>query len=316
MLTPIIIQVLLGLVIIYFVYRMSLWLMKKDELVANERKHLNTKEHVKVVDGFAYTTLATNRSWNTVNPDARNYKRLRRSYNRRGGAQFSYSFWIYLDDTSPENVAHKDILLRGDRNVYSFNSKTDLDDGVLKTSVSKTVEDIVIKCPRIRFGPTHDSLVVELNTLHNPDEKIAINPIAASASEDASLRHNVLKLMQHRWTLFTFTFEDSVAINDFEDGIMVRFYVNDILYNTSTVKSTLRPNNGALFLMPSSGDSSIKNGRIGDVGYFNYALSGDMVRENFQRGPPKFPSKDIMGGDSLGDPLYLSEYNKLDMYNT
>jgi hypothetical protein len=312
----IVIQVVLGLVIVFFVYRMSLWLMKKDELVTNERRHLNTKETVRIVDGYAYTSIATNRSWNTVNPDARNYVRLRRSYNRKGGAQFSYQFWMYLDDTTPENVAGKDILMRGDRTNFKYQTSTELDDGVLANTVTRNAEGIVIKCPRIRFGPTHDSIVIELNTLHNPDEMITIDPIAASGGEDTSLRHNILKLMQHKWVLFTFTFEDSVAINDFEDGILVRFYVNDILYNTSSVRSTLRPNNGAFYLMPASGDSTIKNGRIGDVTYYNYAVSGAMIRENFERGPPKYPCKEIMGGDSLGEPLYLSEYNKLDIYNT
>lgn len=315
-LTSIVMQVLLGLVVVFFVYRMSLWLMKKDQLVIDERKHLNTKETVRIVDGFAYTALATNRSWNTVNPASRNYMRLRRSYNRKGGAQFTYAFWMYLDDTSPENVGNKDILIRGDRNEFSYNSETAVADTMLSNTISKNVNGVVVKCPRIRFGPTHDSYVIELNTLHDPNAMIVINPIPATSGEDSSMRHNVLKLMQHRWTLLTFTFEDNVAINDFEDGIMVRFYVNDILYKTSTIRSTLRPNNGAFYLLPSGDDSSIKNGRIGDVTYFNYALSTAMVRENFERGPPKYPCKDIMGGDSLGDPLYLSEYNKLDVYNT
>lgn len=308
------VQVAIGVLIVYCIYRMSLWLLKKDELVINEKTSKNPKETYRIVNGYVHTTLATNRSWSTINPNARNYARIRRSYNRKGGAQYSYGFWLFLDDTTPENVGNKDLILRGDSSPYTYQKRMVYDDGLIKDVVNQDITGIVVKAPRIRFGPTHDSFVVELNTLHNPDEKIRINPVAAS--EDSTLRHNVLKLMQHKWVMLTFTFEDNVAINDFEDGIVVRFFVNDLLYHTASIKSTLRPNNGDFYLLPSTQESSIKNGRIGDVFYYNYAVSHQMVKERFTKGPPKYPCTDLMGGDDMGDPLYLSEYNKLDIYNT
>lgn len=307
-------QVVLGLVIIFCVYKMSLWLLRKDRLVVDDINDKDPKEMTKIVDGYVFTTLAANRSWSTLNPEAMNFVKLPRSYNRKGGAQFTYSFWLYMDDTSSENVANKDILLRGDNRVYTFQKVTDYDDGMIRDTIKQDVTDVLIKSPRIRFGPTYDSFVVELNTLHNPDEKIFISPM--SSSDDATLRHNVLKLMQHRWAMFTFTFEDNVAINDFEDGILVRFYVNDLLYGTYTIRSTLRQNRGDFYLMQTSGDMGIKNGRIGDVYHYNYAISHAMVRDMFKKGHPKYPCTDLMGDSSMGTPLYLSEYNKLDMYNT
>ena len=310
-------QALLGIAIVFAVYRMALWLVKKDEMVIDE-KTKNPKATVHIVDGYAYTTIASNRTWNTVNPDSRSYAPIKRSFNRKGGAQYSYSFWLYLEDTAPANVANKDILLRGDDQVYTYRQATDYDDGMVKEKVAQDVTDITIKAPRIRFGPTFDSFVVELNTLHNPNERINIDPVHNTSHEDTTLRHNLLKLMQGKWVLLTFTFEDNVAINDFEDGIIVRFFVNDLLYHTAAIKSAMRPNNGDFYLLPTSGadDNMIKNGRIGDVTYYNYALGMKHVREIFEHGAPKHPCKELMGDGSLGDPLHLSEYNKLDVYNT
>lgn len=311
-------QIVIGIVIVLGVYRMSLWLLREDQLVANARRKRKDNMEIKVVDGWAMSSLAQNRSWNTVNPSGLNYAPIMRSYNRKGGAQFSYSFWLSLEDTSPQNVAGRDIIIRGDNRVYTYARTVTRQDSVLPSATERiTVSDLVVKCPRIRFGDSFDTIIVELNTLHNPDEKIVIAPNAAQ-SGDPTLRHNMLKLSQNKWALYTFTFEDNVAITDFEDGILVRFYMNDVQYHTARIRSTLRQNIGNLYLMPTrEGEEPIKNARIGDLIYYNFALGPQQVQEIFARGPPRYMAKDIMRNNSmLGDPLHLSEYNRLDIYNT
>ena len=314
----IVLQVVIGLIVVFCVYRMSLWILKKDQLVLDGPPPNTDKQVVKIVDGYAPTSLATNRAWNTVNPQGKHYAGIRRSFNRRGGAQFSYSFWLYLEDTSQGNVGNKMLLLRGDSKPYSYDRITKEDTGTgTPQEVTKAIMDaVVVKAPLIRFGPTFDSLVIELNTMHNPNETIHVHSNAASGGDDPTLRYNMLKLMQRKWVLLTFSFEDNIAINDFENGIVVRTLVNDTLYHTGYIKSTLRQNNGDVIVLPSNDDTTIKNGRIGDVTYYNYAMSTLGVKEVFERGPPRYACEDVMGGDSLGEPLYLSEYNKLDIYNT
>lgn len=328
-------QVVIGLIIVFLVYAMSLWILKQDKLVVDERRQHNVTKAFKIIDGYADTPLLANRNWNPLNPVAKNFTPLPRSYNRKGGAQFSYSFWLFLDDTSPENVANKDILVRGDTKEYTYtretkrrakpnkpisgegegegeNSQRVYDD--LETETA-TRTGMAIKCPRIRFGPTYDTLVVELNTQHDIDHAVHINSISANGV-DSTLRHNVLKLIEHKWVLFTFVFEDNVAINEFEDGIVFRFYINDLLYHTARIKSTLRQNNGTLYLLPAESNSSgIKNARLGDLTYYNYAVNGLQIRDVYKRGPPKHYAKDI-GRDTVGSPLYLSVYNEMDIYNT
>jgi hypothetical protein len=131
------------------------------------------------------------------------------------------------------------------------------------------------------------------------------------------MRNNAVKLAQDKWALFTFTFEDHIAINKQEDGIVIRFYLNDVLYSSHSVKSAIRPNKSNLHIFPSINGvgGPITNSRIGNVFYFNYALRHDDVRKIHTRGPPTH-SSDVEKLDGLGEPLYLSEYNKADVYNT
>lgn len=310
-----VLQVLVGLVIVWCIFLMSLWILRKDKLVADRKVKYDSKDSFKVVDGYAETSIAANRVWNTVDASTKNFARLLRSYNRKGGAQYSYSYWLKLNDTTPENVANKTILLRGDIREYTYETTVRSDDGITRATEEKVNHaGVVIKGPRIMFGPTYDSLVVEFNTLDNPNERVFIQSFAALGG-DVSLRQNVLKLIKSKWALFTFTFEDNVAINDFEDGIVFKFFINDLQYHTVKVRSTLRQNNGNFYLLPTS-SGAIKDARIGDVMYHNYALSPVSVRDIFRAGPPKHVATDIMGLESQGSPLHLSTWNALDIYNT
>lgn len=330
-LAHIVVQVVAGVLVVYAVYRLSLWVLKKDRLVVDARNNFDPRLETTIVDGYAPTDLLADRTFDTINPRARSFKSLQRSFNRKGGAQYSYSFWIHLKDTSSKNVANKVILMRGDRQRYTFTRKPSLvvtandpDSKILKAGEDTTqyaFNEVLVKGPLIRFGEDYKSLVVEFNTLDNPNEKVEIRSFD-SASDDPGLRHNVLKLIDNAWVLFTFTFEDSVAINDFEDGIIVRFYVNDFLYNVSKVRSTLYQNNGSFYLLPTwngqggAGGMPLRDARIANLKYFNYALSSPAVKELYEAGPPKHYASDLVGSDDLGDPLYLSMYNKLDIANS
>lgn len=311
-------QVLVGLIVVWLVYRLSLLIMQHDRLVVEEGRERNSHMRVPIVDGYAMTATASDRVWNTMYADADYYVPLQRSFNRKGGAQFSYSFWMYIGNGAKTNVGNHTILLRGNPKSYPWmKSVTSASDGV-DQGVTQTFQykDVLVKCPQIAFGPTFDSFVVSLNTLHDPDTKITISPYAATDGVDGTLRQNLLKLTLNKWVLHTFVFEDNVAITEFEDGIMMRYYLNDTLYHTARVPSTLRQNNGDLHILPTFGHGNVvRDSKIGDVTYYNYALVLEDVREVFAQGPPQNPASGLDRA-GMGAPLYLNEYNKLDVYNT
>jgi len=324
-------QIVAALITLMGVYAFSLWLLNKEALVSDPNSVRPPKMTAKILDGYAESTILAQASWSTINRDAYNYVTLPRSYNRKGGAQFSYSMWIRLRDTSAPNVAGKTLFMRGDPTSYKWHTYQKNPGSSLTEVVSKH-NDVMIKCPRVRFGRTFDEIIVEFNTLTDPSGSITITPDAqpspiaqggnaytSSAGVEPSLRRNAVQLMQGRWALLTFTFEDNIAINEFEDGIMVRFYLNDLLYTTSTSRSALRQNNGDFLICPSlgadlGGEQKINGATFGDMSYHNYALGLPLVRELYTKGPPTKAAVIQSGG--LGEPLYLSEYNKLDVYNT
>lgn len=309
---PIALQIAVGLFIVFIIYKIALWTVDQDRLVKNS-KSTNPEVAVKIVDGFVDAAVAEGKAWNTTRPETRKYVELPRSFNRKGGAQFSYSLWLYLKDTSPAAVQGKVLLLRGDKTNYPVTVNTQKVDATGATKQLPRVdlpEDAVIKCPRIMFGRSYDEIIAEFNTIEDPFASTSTAPFS-DAGYDSASRHNLLSLMPSKWVLLTFTFEDHVAIDDFEDGVIVRIFVNDVVYRTHTSKGTLRLNNGDFYLFP---NGMIPGARIGDVTYYNYALGPDQVREVFERGPPTEACTDI---DPLGtgDPVYLTEFNRLDIYN-
>jgi hypothetical protein len=310
----VLIQVVLGIVIVLCVYRMSLWMLHQDELIVDERRLTHNKVKTVVVDGYAMSSMATDRVWTTLNPYSSNYAAIVRSFNRQGGAQFTYSFWMSMSNVSRSNVGNKVIFLRGDNRKYTFTKQVTTTPAGPAAGATQQLSDIIaVKCPLIRFGDTFDSFVVEMNTMHNIDERILFSP---SSSTESTLRHNALKLGQGRWVMYTFTFQDSTRINDFEDGIVVRFYVNDMLYHTKFVKSAMKQNNGNLYLLPKRNGFGLQDAKIGHFKYFNYALGQAQVNDMYNEGPPRYFARELMGREGAGDPLYLSEYNKMDVYNT
>lgn len=340
------VQVVVGLVIVMCIYALSLWIIQRDQLVSDVNTLREPRMHVKVLDGYSTGHSLANRSWSTINQDSANFVSLKRSFNRRGGAQFSYSFWMQISNTTDENIGTRTILLRGDNTMYKWARQTSSSSSfpnVDSMTHTYTFSDVLVKCPRIRFGGSYGTFVVELNTLADPDAKVLITSNSAptfdnklvpmdQAERDPSLRYNALSLTRGRWAMYTFTFEDHVAINDFEDGIIVRFYLNDTLYHSQALRSSLRQNYGDLYLMPTisapkgnsymstvasieKNESNVMNGTLGNLSYFNYALSIQDVTSLYRNGPPTYPSRDMMSGAS-SQPLYLSEYNRLDVYNS
>lgn len=307
-------QIIVGLLTVWIVYRISLWTMNKDKL-SIETKEVDHKVQTYIVDGWTYMALMNQKQYNTVFKYAPDYLPIRPSYNRKGGIQFTYSFWICMRNVDNARYAWRDILLKGEPDSLTDYTVTRFHDEPYQSATTtkqytETKKGVVaVKCPRIRFGPTYDSVQIELNTLIDPDARFLIRSFSAQPGNGV-MRSNAIKLVQDKWALMTFTFEDNVAINSHEDGIIIRFYLNDTLYASKTFKSAIRTNKSPLHLFPLG--TAIADSRIGDIVYYNRSLSHEDVAKVFDHGPPK----KFANGSESGNTVRLNEYNKADMYNT
>lgn len=297
----IILQVVVGVIISYIVYVIAMFVMRNDILNMQSKYDANRKGAVDIVTGYADSSTIVNTSFNTTNTNMSNYLPLTPSVNIKGGAQFSYSTWLFVGDTG--SAQNQTIFLRGDNSRYTYN----ITDNTNK--FTKTVSDRVVFCPMLAFGSKPMEFILTFNTLDNIKETMTIT---TKKSENTVYRKNFLSLFGDKWFAVTIVFEDNMPINDFENGLIVKFYVNDTLYQTGKYSSTLKQNTGDMCLLPDG--TAIPKFKMGNFKYYNYALSDDEVKKFVAQGPPKQAALSTTKASTM--PYYVSDYNKLDMYNT
>jgi hypothetical protein len=297
-------QVVIGIVSVYAIYLLALLAVRADKLGIDKKLDLNKKQMVSIVDGFAESSEFSfeKGQFNTAIPAAHDYLPIRPSVNLRGGAQFSYSIWLNLGSTDyvRDKVQNKCIFMKGDSEKYSYRIKSDMG--------TRDVLDNISMCPMMCFGANEMEFNVFFNTFHNIKETFEINKLD---SDNSATRHNLMSLYSRKWVMVTIVFEDNIPINDFENGILVKFYLNDMLYHSGRFSSALRQNNGLLYMFP---DGAVPNCRIADFVYYNYAITEVDIKKRVDRGPSAKPSVSV-ARDYIS-PSWLSDYNRLDIYNT
>lgn len=297
-------QLIIGFVILLLVYIISIAVLRADSLYAEAVVNPNVKSKTAIVPGYVESSQIAHASYNTMKPFAANYLPLNPSSNIKGGAQFSYSLWIYVGQ--PNSALNKPIFLRGDANKYTFN----ITDKHANQTWSAT--DQVAFCPILEFGANPMEFKVRFNTNNNMNETLSI---VQTPDPNSIYRKNLLSLFQARWFLITVVFEDNTPINDFENGLNVKFYINDILYESGTYAAMLKQNQGNLYLFP---NGSVNQCKVSQLEYFNYAQGLGEIQAKYKAGPDTqpaaLPTTGGIGG-SVAGPLQLSEYNVLDIYN-
>lgn len=319
--TSIAIQIVLAIIVIIILYIITLVVLNVDTLVLAANSKVKPREATKIIDGQAGVVALSNKSYNTQVVQAGNFKKIGRSINTAGGAQFTYQFWMKVDDANDEYFRDQVILLKGDKrrfNVgyYAENAAT----GSTRTyrKVSEMNDQFAVACPMISFLDTYRSFKVRMNTNKNPmvdiDIKMNQNPGTIS-------NQNLLSLLAlNNWYLFTFVFQDSFSIPQAaEDGIRFVMYVNETPYvehNSGTMPelkgNTLKQNEGDLNLFPTNTNSN-NFASFGNMTYYNYALTPNEVLKVFEKGYPSHSS--LPEGNKSEQPPYITAFNKIDIYN-
>lgn len=303
------VQVVVGLVIAYAVYMLSLLAVNADKLGIDDKFDINKKSMVTIIDGYAESSQFTDYTgtFNTSVPNSAGYLPIRASVNLRGGSQFTYSLWLYngTSNYADSGMINKAIFLKGDKKPYSFTVQ-DLT-SVIKSPPKQTTERAVF-CPMLCFGANEMEFTVYFNTFHNYKESFEIKNID---SQQSTTRNNLLNMYTKKWVMLTIVFEDNMPINEFENGILVKFYVNDMLYQTGRFSSALKQNNGSLYMFP---DGPMSNCRVSNMVYFNYAATDNEIRRLADKGPSDKPTSAVT--KSFISPAWISDYNRMDMYNS
>lgn len=295
------IQIVIGLLVSFLIYWISLKILRTDAL-NSAKVDTNAKTQVSIVTGYADSSQLAKQSFNTINAFASGYLPLSPSVNIKGGAQFTYSMWMFVGQTT--STAGKSIFMRGDHTKYFYNiSKTSSTNPTTPTAV----KDYVAMCPLLEFGTNAMDFNVRFNTSNNINEVLAIK---GTSTDNSIYRKNLMAMLVSQWFMMTIVFEDNVPINDFENGLAVKVYINGILYQSGTYAAMLKQNTGNMFLFP---DGSIDKVKISSFIYYNYALGEQEIQANMGKGPSSTAQSSV--AQSFMQPLALSDYNIMDIYN-
>lgn len=328
------IQSIGAIIILIILYILTLVVLNIDSLVINNNIQVLPKQQTQIISGYAPVSYLTGQAFNTINPLVDNFKKIGKSINTSGGSQYSYQFWIKIDDTSNESLFNDLILLlKGDNKKYSMSTYDKSNNQLISTYKP----DYLISSPLIKFGASYREIEVYFNTSKGPlpissstvsstNSLLPNITINMNPAGDTSSRRNVLSLLPLNWYLFSFVFQDNYDLmNGSENGIKFTFYVNDFPYQINSASTDnflsnnmLKQNDGDLFILPNFKDTS-GNGtggqfmRMGNVNYYNYALEDKDVAKTYKAGPPNYSA--VQANRSSKSPTYLSAYNKIDVYN-
>jgi len=295
------IQILIGLLIAWIIYYISLSVLQADKLVIDNKFDANKRTKTEIFTGYMDSSALYNVSYNASVDTADSFVPMRHSVNLKGGSQFTYQFWVNVGD--PEALNEQVIFLRGDPNIYNYT----VVDNVQKTT--RNVKDFISFCPMLTFGPPGEmGFKLYFNTVHNIKQEMVITTLK---SDNDVLRQNMLSLFPQKWVLITIVFEDNMPISDFESGLMVKFYVNDTVYKIGRYPTMLRQNEGNFYMMP---DTVIPQVKLADLSYFNYALDDATILKTFRKG---FTDRAAQSQKSSVIPAnMLSDINRLEYANT
>jgi len=289
------------------------------------------KKEIIITNGIADFSTINNLRFDTYNKNISNYKDLTPSINQQGGAEYSYNFWLYKDNNILKNeIKTSDIILflRGStmKVPYINNTNCELVNGNTY---------ILVKNPLIRMKADGSAIIIEYNTITNPDSyhEYGNNEIDCSSSDWYDRNKGLLGIYNlgqyvydKKWFMVTIVLREITPENDilYKYKTSCKMYINGLNvldrivespYGAGYGSAVMKHNRGPLYINPGDlfsrtrptdrlfdGDKKEKALRLANLSYFNYSLTDDVIAGLFKRGFTKDPikiEKDISPSEDL-----------------
>lgn len=230
------VQLAAAAVIILAVYYASLYVSNSDELVTLEAVP-HQRQSVMVLqasmktsgsDALTFVTTDSAHMYNTVD----SYICLPPSLNSRGGAQFTYTFWLQLS----KNYSNfeRTLFLRGDTTVATFQS-TVPNSGATRATISHPVA----MCPMVRVKAEGGRVSIFAH-FNSADE---FNNVARFDIQNGS----VFDMTQKH--LITVALHEGGSYGEI-NGTTCKIFVDQMVEQRTFQGATLKENTGNLFVLP------------------------------------------------------------------
>lgn len=310
MILSILIQIILAIVLVLILLLIAYLVYKKESYYNS----ISLKRTVSIFDGILdFSNIQT--SYNTTNKTASSYRNLSPSINQNGGAEYSYNFWIYMDKNkliSDVNTSDIVLFLRGNKQVYKYtNSKN--------CQLSDIGKYVLVKNPLVRIKSDGSALIVEYNTITNPDSyrENGSNRINCNTGVWNDKNKGLLgiynmdnSIFDKKWFMVSIVLKEITPTDDIfnKNKTSCKIYINGVNmlerivespYNGTTEGSpTMKHNSGPLYINPGDifGDTPDSNPippsldstlMLSDLKYFNYELTENEIISLYSSGITK-----------------------------
>jgi len=270
-----VVQIIIALVIVIVLFVVAFYVYNREYVKALQNA-TQTRKSVEIFKGIKDLATNNNEKYETQDNTNPSFRDIRMSVNQKGGAEFSYNFWMYKDQTKitetiPEDTLSKitdaglrtdDIilLLKGQRTAYTYNNLC-----------NKEKTDLLIKCPVIKLQQRAKILTVEVNTVAAPDGvHESSRNTCRDLSQDWKTRNSHLVALDglngvnfdKKWFMVTVIVQDVTPYDPlpFRNRVRIAIYINGVLELDRYIEGRLgsmgddatviRQNNAPLYVAP------------------------------------------------------------------
>jgi len=274
------------LVVVFFVIGFAIY---NYEFLKSLKSDSNTlREVVPIFTGIKDLSNTSEEVYDATDKGKPSYRKIGASYNQKGGIEFSYSFWLFLNDLGsvysdcnptntaiqPDegikstNIAKQTILfLKGTDALSTYNNVC-----------NKPKTDYMVKCPLVKLENCGRNITVEFNTLKTKSDNSeyieGIKQGSRNVCTDSTTvwsQGNSHKLtlgninrteFNNKWILMTVVLQDTFPSDPlpYRNKVRCRVYVNNLIELDSYVDgnlvptkdnfSTIKVNEGNLYVFP------------------------------------------------------------------
>lgn len=179
---------------------------------------------------------------------------IKRSVNERGGIEFSWSLWCFLDDSAISSTNTKDIHIfhKGDHAIES--------DPTLNQNIYKNAT------PGLYLKSDTNALKVVMNVFASP-----------SASNEQQEIIDIGDIPMNKW------FNIIIRVKNKR----VDTYINGTIKSAIELNGIPKQNYGNIFIAQNDGGHSLQSSKLSNLWYFNHALNVYEIQNLVQTGPNK-----------------------------
>ncbi len=307
-------QIILSIILV-IILALIAYVIFSYESISAVQNIATLKKEIIIFDGIIdFSTTQT--TYNTYNKTSLSYRDLSPSVNQNGGAEYSYNFWLYIDKNSlTNNSISEDIvlLLRGSRIKLPYISDYNCE-------IFNKNKYIIVKNPLIRIKNDGSALIVEYNTITNPDS-YRDNGYSLSSCGSSSWYDRNKGLLgiynmdgdvyNKKWFMVTVILRETSPENDilYKNRTTCKIYINavnildrvvDSPYNGDLEGSAvMKHNKGPLYINPGdiynmdeskSTTNPLESSTdkppllMANLSYFNYAIQDLDIKALFKKG--------------------------------